>query len=909
MPAVKLTTFLGTAPKISPELLPNTAAQIANNCKLYSGDLIPYPQPVIVGNTGRSGAIKTLFALRDPDTDEKKWLSWLTDVDIAVASKTNRDEQRFYYSGDGKPKVSNYELATTGAPPFPVSSYDLGLPIPPDSAKLTTTAATFTQQTTSSYARDNANIVTIVTSAAHNLRTGNFVSVSGFTYVSGTYSQPATTRTGTYSEAATTLSIMVTVTDHGLQPGAVANLQFSADPGLDGAYTVAVVSKDIFAVTAPTAAARSGNITWTNAGTTTIQVTINNHGLSNGAQVTLDFTSGTAPDGTYTVTNATTNTFDIITAAFQTTSGNVRWDIRNLNAVNVECTVINSTTFTYFSPGPAITTTTSSSGKVDLGGLTQARSYVFTWFTPWEEESIASVPSDNLYIKEGITVTVSNLPTVKPTGSNFVRGVRLYRTLASSSGTEYFLLNTLWFPTGLSKVERTSNVSRVTLLYPHNLGIDDRFKISGCTDASFNITGGIVTDSVDEYTFEYAQVAADVPSTTVGAGTLYHDVSENPPTTTARYWGDGTYNFTDDFDSRDLFDILITDDYDAPPEDLQGLTAIQNNILCGFVGNTLYFSVPGTPHAWPAKYAVSLDYNVVGIVALSGSAFVATDGYPYIVSGSDPANGMSTARIDAKFPCLNKNSLVAMGYGIVYSTHDGLAVYSPNAGSAIITKLLYNNDTWTTALDPTTVIAEYYGENYFASHADGAFVFEQDTKVGGYFVDIANLDNLLQEDGSQLLQEDESSIILNSFSFTASYYDNTDGSVYFVRTENGDVEQWDNLTQPSVFMEWKSKVFVTKDMINLGAARVIADYGALTSTWDSEATAWNLVTATWSQDETLTFRLWVDKQLLFTTPVADVNAFRLPTGYRTDTFEVGVEGNIRVRAIHLAETPLGLREA
>jgi hypothetical protein len=909
MAAVKITNFLGTAPKISPELLPNTAGQIANNCKLYSGDLIPYPQPVIVGSTGRTGTIKTLFALRDPATDEKKWLSWLTDVDIAVASKNAPDEQRFYYSGDGAPKVSNYALATTGAPPYPVAAYDLGLPVPPDSAKLTTTAASFSQKTTSSYARDNSNIVTLVTSAAHGLRTGNFISVSGFSYVTGTYTQASTSRTGTYSEAANTLSIIVSVTDHKLFPGAVANLQFSADPGLDGAYSVAVIDKDSFAVNAPTAAARSGNITWTNAGTTTIQVTINNHGLSNGSQVTLDFTSGTATDGTYTVTNVATNTFEVISSSSQPTSGNVRWDIRNLNATNVECTVVNSTTLTYFSPGPAITTTTNSDGRVDLGGLTQARSYVFTWYTPWEEESIASIPSDNLYIKEGITVTVSNLPTTKPAGNNFVRGVRLYRTLASSSGTEYFLLKTLWFPTGLTTVQRTLNVSRVTLLHPHNLSIDDRFKISGCTDATFNITGGIVTDVVDDYTFEYAQVAADVPSTAVVAGTLYHDVSENPPTTAARYWGDSTYDFTDDFESRDLIDILATDDYDAPPDDLQGLTAIQNNILCGFVGNTLYFCEPGTPHAWPAKYAVSLEYDIVGIAALSGSAFVATTGYPYLVSGSDPANGMATSRIDAKFPCLNKNSLVAMGYGVVYSTHDGLAVYSPNAGAAIITKLLYNNDTWTTDLDPATVIAEYYGENYFASHSTGAFVFEQDAKVGGFFVDISNLDNLLQENGSQILQEDESSILLDSFSFAASWYDTMDGAVYFVRSESGDVEQWDNLGQPNTLMEWKSKVLITKDMINLGAARVVADYTALTSTWDTEAQQWQVVNSTWSSAESMTFKLWVDKALVFTTTVTDANAFRLPTGYRTDTFEVGVESNIRVRAIHLAETPLGLREA
>ena len=810
MAGVKIVTFLGKAPKISPELLPNTAAQIAENCKLYSGDLIPYPQPVVVDNTGRTGTLKTLYALRNPsNANDLKWLSWTTDVDIAVASSNLQDEQRFYYTGDGAPKISNYDLATTGAAPFPVTYYDLGLPIPPDTAILTTTAATFTTKTTASFARDAGNIATIVTGTAHGLRTGNSITVSGFAF-----------RTGTYNQA----------------------------------------------------------------GTTTVTVTINGHGLANGASVTLDFTSGTVIDGTFTITNVAVNTFDIVVATVATTSGDVRLDIRNFNATNVECTVVNTTTFTYFSPGPQVTTTASTDGKVDLGGLTQARSYVFTWFTPWDEESIASKPSDNLYIKEGIIVTVSNIPTGKPTGDNFVRGVRLYRTLPSASGTEYFLLSTLWFPTGLSSVQRTANVSQVTLLQPHNLGIDDRFKISGCTDATFDITGGIVTDVIDDYTFEYAQVAADVALTVVGAGTMFHDVSENPPTTAARYWGDGgNYDFVDDFDSRTLLDILVSDEYDAPPENLQGLTGIQNNILVGFVGNTLYFSEPGLPHAWPNRYTTPVGFDIVALAAIAGSLLVLTKGYPYLVAVTDPASGISISRIDVLYPCLSAKSTVTMGYGIVWSTNDGLAVYSPSSGATLITKLLYNNDTWTVDIDPNTVVAEYYGENYFASHSTGSFVFEQDAKVGGFFVDTGPI-------------------------FTASWYDTQTGKLYYTSGTLGDVSEWDDLTQPALTMEWKSKVIVTKDMLNLGAARVIADYSTVTSTWEDEVVEWNAALTNWNNADEIIFNLWVDKQLIFTTAVNNVDGFRLPTGYRTDTFEVGVEGNVRVRAIHLAETMLGLRE-
>ena len=57
-------------------------------------------------------------------------------------------------------------------------------------------------------------------------------------------------------------------------------------------------------------------------GSTVCTVTITNHGLSNGAVVALDFTSGTAVDEVYTVANASANTFTVTTTSL-TTNGNV----------------------------------------------------------------------------------------------------------------------------------------------------------------------------------------------------------------------------------------------------------------------------------------------------------------------------------------------------------------------------------------------------------------------------------------------------------------------------------------------------------------------------------------------------------------------------------------------------------
>jgi len=67
----------------------------------------------------------------------------------------------------------------------------------------------------------------------------------------------------------------------------------------------------------------SANLTGTYSQTgTTVTVSITAHGYSTGQSAFLDFTSGTAVDGTYTVTVTDANTFTV-TQASRTTSGNV----------------------------------------------------------------------------------------------------------------------------------------------------------------------------------------------------------------------------------------------------------------------------------------------------------------------------------------------------------------------------------------------------------------------------------------------------------------------------------------------------------------------------------------------------------------------------------------------------------
>lgn len=136
---------------------------------------------------------------------------------------------------------------------------------------------------------------------------------------------------------------------------------------------------------------------------------------------------------------------------------------------------------------------------------------------------------------------------------------------------------------------------------------------------------------------------------------------------------------------------------------------------------------------------------------------------------------------------------------------------------------------------------------------------------------------------------------------------------------NTTIYEWNNLSQPLQQLEWKSKTFITQKPVNLGAARVVADYpttGNVATNWEAAVDCWGIspvgpapapvTTLSWNALSELTFKLWVNKQLLMTKTITSSGVFRMPAGYKSDTFEVSVEGDVRVRSIHLAETPTSL---
>jgi hypothetical protein len=755
--AFKITKFLGEAPKVSPELLPNTVAQFAFNLDLSSGDLLPYRRPELKQVLDKPGTIESIYPLND-GAGGYKWLHWTTDVDVATAQIEGDTTQRIYYSGDGAPKVTNYDLATSGAM-FPTTSYTLGLPLP--TAVPTLAATAFTQKTSTHRGRD-AGGTAYIRAVAHGLRTGNYVTT-------------------------TTLG------------GTGYNLTN---------VPVTKIDADVFSY----------------------------------------FTFGAA-EGSYPQPNS----------------------------------------------GVPAAAVADAAGKIDLAGVVSPRVYVFTYYTTWKEESVPSVPSAEVFVKEGQTVTVSGLPTSWTHGAGYQTTgmrVRVYRTVASISGTEYFRVGEmpLIAPTA-GTYARVGTLVTITSA-AHTLVTGDHVTLDFTTGTASD--GGYVVTVVDANTYTVTDFVSGATSGNV--------------TRTA-----GVFTDTIDIVDLDADALLESLEYDAPDPTMKGMTTIHNGMLIGFFGNTVCFSEPNKPHAWPEIYRQQIDAPIVGVGGFGTTILVLTAKTPWVLSGGTPS-AMALARTDYILPCLSKQSIVNIGFGIMWSSSGGLAVYSQGiVGSDYLTKNVHNWTSWSAAVTPTLVNGAYYRGRYFGSDGTRTFIFERNDQVGGH-----------------LVQTD--------VRFTAAHYLAAEDAFYYV--DGGELFLWNSPNMGPSVLDWKSKVFTTADYLNFGACRVIADY----STPEGEeqiASANALILAAnaaliaaaaeggaidvddvgmlgvaesgltplISADFTATFQLFVDKKLIFSTTRSTDAPFRLPTGYRSDTFEIRVATTARVRAIHMAETMAGLRGA
>lgn len=314
-----------------------------------------------------------------------------------------------------------------------------------------------------------------------------------------------------------------------------------------------------------------------------------------------------------------------------------------------------------------------------------------------------------------------------------------------------------------------------------------------------------------------------------------------------------TSSYADTTLTANLGDVLETDGWDEPDDSMIGLTAMANGMLAGFFGNTVCFSVPFVPYAWPIRYRQSVDAPVVGIAAFDQSLFVGTTQGIYIFTGSDPAS-ISSEKLAVSQSCASKRSIVEMEGGVVFAAPDGLMHISAS-GLKNLTEGLMTRTEW---------------QGYKPSSMDG---YEADNRYLAFFDTGARQGGLVFTFGS------EPTMVETDVYVTAGYRDRIADQLFLV--ESNTVKKWD--AGSDLTYTWRSGIFRFPTEVSFAAARVeAASYPVTFSLYGGPG---NLI-----HTETVTSRF----------------AFRLPKESRRIRFYVEVSGTPTIRSVSLATSMMEL---
>lgn len=124
--------FRGELPILDARLLPENNAQRARNLYLRRGTLKAERAPGAVTGLPSVANPSTLYRYPNGNDGKGFWFVWGLGkrVQVVKSPLANDEWLRVYWTGDGPPKMAGINVATSGTPPYPGSSYALGVPAP-----------------------------------------------------------------------------------------------------------------------------------------------------------------------------------------------------------------------------------------------------------------------------------------------------------------------------------------------------------------------------------------------------------------------------------------------------------------------------------------------------------------------------------------------------------------------------------------------------------------------------------------------------------------------------------------------------------------------------------------------------------------------------------------------------------
>lgn len=369
-----------------------------------------------------------------------------------------------------------------------------------------------------------------------------------------------------------------------------------------------------------------------------------------------------------------------------------------------------------------------------------------------------------------------------------------------------------------------------------------------------------------------------------------------------------------------------------PPTTMEGFVVMPNGYLVGWAGRRILMSEPYRPHAWPAEFELSTEFDIVGMAVFGATLVICTESQPYYGQGVNPRS-FTTQKIDAVEGCLSRRGIVSTTVGVLYPSINGLVLAS-GSGVSVITHQLFTKEEWALKL-PDQLYAAQLGLQYIAfSSQSVGFMFDPTNPTAR----LVDLDNYVNVEGIET--------------------DRYTGNINLL--QNDRVMDWDPEITERQQWRWVSKMYQTPKPLNFGAARLMFDAAVQDTSGSAEDFAAYdsaLFTAidalpgvgkrlntlgggvlggqpakpktglvpTWTTPETrqplggsllydvadlqavqssvrMIIRI-ADDEVVFDAQITDQNIFRLPTGFKSDLWKFELIGNTRVYSLQVAETP------
>lgn len=323
--------------------------------------------------------------------------------------------------------------------------------------------------------------------------------------------------------------------------------------------------------------------------------------------------------------------------------------------------------------------------------------------------------------------------------------------------------------------------------------------------------------------------------------------------------------------------VLVSAGWNNPPDKLDGLTAMPGGMLVGFTENTIHFCEPNRPHAWPAGYDQSVQYQIVGFGVWQQTLMIMTQGYPSSGSGNTPSN-FTISQIQVPEPCIARGSIITDLLGTYYASPNGLVMLS-YYGAQVQTISLLTRGNWVNDLKAGNIIACRHRAQYLAINGSGT----------GFLIDYSE-----QRLGLTRLNPFLNAVCVWNDVYNGDAYIMADGVIYV----------WDDTTQPMMNYRWRSKQFFLPAPGNIGAFQiecspdVAADIVVPVVPLQTPDPLLYLPAGA-----NLVLRIYADGVKVYEEPIRQARTFgRPPSGFKAFVWQFEIVGRVNVFSLQAAST-------